>query len=156
MEKRVDKGFLIPLLGLLAVFLVISVFEYTKQQGISAQDSEVNEKLPAELGSLSPGEGQDNQFLEQESGNNGGAETPKNASVGGGGSGTGGSSGGGGSDEGDTEEESEDLEEVQEKLPYDLHTAPCGVYFEKYGICAGSCPDGACVSEGRSCYCKIL
>ena len=30
----------------------------------------------------------------------------------------------------------------------------CGFYFEGYGVCAGNCPDGVCVSEGRSCYCK--
>jgi hypothetical protein len=30
----------------------------------------------------------------------------------------------------------------------------CGFYFEKYGVCAGVCPAGECVSEGRSCYCK--
>jgi hypothetical protein len=30
----------------------------------------------------------------------------------------------------------------------------CGFYFEGYGVCAGTCPDGVCVSEGRSCYCK--
>ena len=30
----------------------------------------------------------------------------------------------------------------------------CGFYFEEYGVCAGMCPDGVCVSEGRSCYCK--
>ena len=30
----------------------------------------------------------------------------------------------------------------------------CGYYFEGYGVCAGTCPDGVCVSEDRSCYCK--
>ena len=32
----------------------------------------------------------------------------------------------------------------------------CGFYFEEYGVCAGTCPGGECVSEGRSCYCKIV
>ena len=30
----------------------------------------------------------------------------------------------------------------------------CGYYFQEYQICAGSCPEGECISEGRSCYCK--
>lgn len=39
-------------------------------------------------------------------------------------------------------------------LPSDLYTASCGIYYERYGICAGTCPEGTCSSEGRSCYCK--
>jgi len=31
----------------------------------------------------------------------------------------------------------------------------CGFYFEEYSICSGTCPEGRCISEGRSCYCKI-
>lgn len=36
----------------------------------------------------------------------------------------------------------------------DVDAAECGFYFERYGVCAGTCPGGECVSEGRSCYCK--
>ena len=40
-----------------------------------------------------------------------------------------------------------------ETIP-DIASVECGFYFEEYGVCAGTCPDGECVSEGRSCYCK--
>jgi len=30
----------------------------------------------------------------------------------------------------------------------------CGYYFKEYEICAGTCPEGICTSEGKSCYCK--
>ncbi|MFH0711697.1 MAG: hypothetical protein V1889_01375 [archaeon] len=36
----------------------------------------------------------------------------------------------------------------------DIDAVECGFYFKEYGVCAGTCPDGECVSEGRSCYCK--
>ncbi len=37
----------------------------------------------------------------------------------------------------------------------DIAGTECGFYFEGYGVCDGTCPDGGeCVSEGRSCYCK--
>lgn len=42
-----------------------------------------------------------------------------------------------------------------ESLPNDLYTAACGTYFTRYDVCAGSCPQGECINEGRSCYCKI-
>ncbi len=48
---------------------------------------------------------------------------------------------------------SENVEE--EVLPSDLYDVECGFYFEQYGVCGGICPSGNCVSEGRSCYCKI-
>ena len=59
-----------------------------------------------------------------------------------------GSGGGGGSSDGWEVSESN-------PLPVDLYTAPCGTYFTRYDVCAGSCPEGGCVKEGRSCYCKI-
>jgi len=37
----------------------------------------------------------------------------------------------------------------------DINKAPCGLYYSRYGICNGTCPEGKCVSEGRSCYCRI-
>jgi len=42
----------------------------------------------------------------------------------------------------------------KEKLPEDLYEQACGFYFQTYGICAGYCPSGKCVQEGKSCYCK--
>jgi len=41
------------------------------------------------------------------------------------------------------------------ELPPDLYTKECGFYFNEYNVCAGTCLSGACMSEGRSCYCKI-
>ncbi len=55
------------------------------------------------------------------------------------------SSGSGGSSSGGNSEE---------PLPEDIETRPCGFYTEEYEICTGTCPEGECVSEGRSCYCK--
>lgn len=60
--------------------------------------------------------------------------------------------GGGGSSGGTTS--SSGTEEPQIQLPEDLETKPCGFYTGEYKICAGTCPEGKCVSEGRSCYCK--
>ena len=39
-------------------------------------------------------------------------------------------------------------------LPADLETRNCGFYVDEYEVCAGVCPEGTCVSEGNSCYCK--
>lgn len=39
-------------------------------------------------------------------------------------------------------------------LPLDIEDKLCGFYFKDYGVCAGVCPKGKCISEGRSCYCK--
>lgn len=39
-------------------------------------------------------------------------------------------------------------------LPPDINSQPCSFYFSEYGVCAGTCPSGFCVQEGRSCYCK--
>ena len=43
----------------------------------------------------------------------------------------------------------------QETFPDYFYTSPCGIYFNEYGVCSGVCADGECISEGRSCYCKI-
>jgi len=43
------------------------------------------------------------------------------------------------------------LEEIINPEDYE-----CGFYSQEYGVCAGSCPEGECVSEGQSCYCKKL
>lgn len=40
------------------------------------------------------------------------------------------------------------------QLPLDINTSNCGTYYSQYNVCAGICPEGKCVSEERSCYCK--
>lgn len=44
-------------------------------------------------------------------------------------------------------------ESKEKELPSDLYTKECGFYFAEYDVCAGTCPSGQCLSEGRSCYC---
>jgi hypothetical protein len=44
---------------------------------------------------------------------------------------------------------------IQKSLPSDISTSPCGFYYEGYEVCTGYCAVGSCISEGRSCYCKI-
>jgi len=41
-----------------------------------------------------------------------------------------------------------------EPLPEDINQSECGIYYKRYGVCAGTCPDGECVLEGRSCFCQ--
>ncbi len=62
-----------------------------------------------------------------------------------------GSVGGSGGDSGDGSSGSEPEEK---QLPPDLYIAPCGIYFAAYGVCNGTCAEGICTQEGRSCYCK--
>ena len=95
----------------------------------SSQDSAVGE-----LGTISP--------ISDNGSAGGGA-----GSAGGGG---GGESGGGGGTGSNSPTEPEEREP-----PADLYTAPCGIYFTGYGICNGSCTEGVCTQEGRSCYCKL-
>jgi hypothetical protein len=42
------------------------------------------------------------------------------------------------------------------ELPSDLNTRPCSFYFLEYEVCAGVCPIGKCLTDGKSCYCKIV
>ena len=44
---------------------------------------------------------------------------------------------------------------IQENLPSDINSTNCGFYYEKYNVCAGTCEQGKCISENRSCYCKL-
>lgn len=44
--------------------------------------------------------------------------------------------------------------ETTNPTPADMNAASCGSYYLDYDICAGTCPEGKCVNEGRSCYCK--
>jgi len=41
-------------------------------------------------------------------------------------------------------------------LPANLYTRPCGNYFLEYEVCAGVCPEGQCLVDGKSCYCRII
>jgi len=59
----------------------------------------------------------------------------------------GGSSGGGGT-------AGSGIQTSEKKFPEDIEMMPCGFYYEGYEACKGYCPEGTCVSEGRSCYCK--
>jgi len=63
---------------------------------------------------------------------------------------SGGGGGGGGAESGGA-----NTENKEENLPKNIETVECGFYYSEYGVCAGTCPSGTCVSEGRSCYCKI-
>jgi len=67
--------------------------------------------------------------------------------------GSGGSGGsGGGGDEGGIEDN--DNTNGGSSIP-DPNVTECGTYFQSHGVCDGRCPEGECVSEGMSCYCKI-
>lgn len=70
----------------------------------------------------------------------------------------GGSEGGssGSSSSGESSENLEDNIEEDKELPSDLKTKPCGFYFLDYNVCAGVCPDGQCLIDGKSCYCRIV
>lgn len=71
---------------------------------------------------------------------------------------SGGSSGTESSGSSSLEENSENSENINEKreLPADLYTRPCGHYFLEYKVCAGVCPDGQCLIDGKSCYCRVI
>ena len=71
--------------------------------------------------------------------------------AGGSGGGSSGSSGAGGDGSGSNPETT-----PERKLPSDLYTQPCGYYFSEYNVCAGECPDGQCLIDERSCYCRIV
>lgn len=91
-------------------------------------------------------------FPEQGTGEQGkGSENNESGGIGNGVGAGGGSSGSSSGSNGGTSETA-----GQEKqLPADINTVECGFYFSEYGVCAGTCPEGSCISEGRSCYCRI-
>ena len=87
----------------------------------------------------------DNENIQEESEDLGSTDSSSTSDSGtssvnssGSGGGSGGSGGGGGS-----------------SLLDDLNTSPCGLYYQEYNVCAGVCDEGTCVSEGRSCFCRI-
>ncbi|MEM0465882.1 MAG: hypothetical protein QXW97_04260 [Candidatus Pacearchaeota archaeon] len=53
-------------------------------------------------------------------------------------------------------EKSNPVENNLRNLPEDAYTVPCGFYYNSYQFCNGTCPEGVCVSEDRSCYCKKI
>jgi len=74
-------------------------------------------------------------------------------------SGEGGDTGGsnaGGSDSENSFSTSQDSINNLKELPLDLNSSSCGFYYSEYSTCRGVCPEGECVSEGRSCYCKKI
>lgn len=44
--------------------------------------------------------------------------------------------------------------DTENNLPDDLDERACGFYTKEYDVCEGYCPEGECVKEGKSCYCK--
>jgi hypothetical protein len=139
LEKRgANKLLFIFLVALLAISLMVLAYEYLKplesSEGKLANEGslESNENSQADNNLSSDNPVPEDELREAESAKVGGA----------------GSSGGAG---GSGNEEAP----APERLPSDLNTAPCGIYFSRYNVCAGSCEEGACVQDGRSCYCKI-
>jgi hypothetical protein len=47
-------------------------------------------------------------------------------------------------------------EDIFQNLPSDFNEKPCGFYFKEYQVCGGSCPNGECVNEKNSCFCKLV
>ena len=47
-------------------------------------------------------------------------------------------------------------ESKTKEFPFDLYTQPCGFYFLEYNVCAGVCPNGQCLIDEKSCYCRIV
>ena len=76
----------------------------------------------------------------------------------GGSGGSGGSSGGGQNPGVNTDnQDNNTLNNANESsniLPEDINSSSCGTYYRNYGVCAGQCPSGNCVSEDGNCYCK--
>lgn len=69
---------------------------------------------------------------------------------GGGGGGSSSSGGSGSSSSGGDTNPAPETEDV----PEDINAQPCGYYYSEYGVCNGTCPNGKCIEDGRSCYCK--
>ncbi len=124
------------LLIIIALFLALIFIDFSPEPAVAPAQE------PGELSSMNPVSEQtpeDNKTTEP--------VAPETQSVPAASSGGGGGAGGSGG--GDV------TEPATAPPPADLYIAPCGTYFTRYDVCAGSCPDGECVKEGRSCYCKI-
>jgi len=136
-------AFLLILAVLIAIFFIAISINSPKNNG----NSETNAK-----------ENQDNEItgdiIKEDSGNN--QIRISGNSVDNGTGNAGNVSGGNDSgSSGDNSEISENNPEERE-LPSDLNTRPCGSYFLEYNVCAGVCPDGKCLVDGKSCYCRIV
>ncbi|MDP3027778.1 MAG: hypothetical protein Q8N63_08800 [Nanoarchaeota archaeon] len=129
--------FLLILLALIGIFLI----DLEVSNNIKSDDNNANTNDDKTTGEVV----KDNPEIDGISGN----------AVGGGGSGggSGSSSGGAGGSSG-----SENNPETSpgRELPSDLNTRPCGFYFTEYNVCAGVCPGGQCLIDGKSCYCRIV
>ncbi len=133
------------LIGLIIIIIIIFgfIFYLDSEFSISPQDKK---KTPKEepKNKTNHSEEKNESIIENKTKNN-------DSSLGGsfsGGSGGGGSSGDGGS--------SDLTNETEPKIPLpdDINTSDCGLYYEKYGECRGTCPEGECISSGGSCYCQ--
>ena len=127
--------YILPLLIILGIlFFSLFVYQLTKDLNKNNNLKVANEKSNADSG-FNSGSGVNSNINEKTGGSGGGGGTAGAGSAGSG-----------------------NLSEIQEnktkELPSDINTASCGFYFKDYGVCAGYCPEGNCVSETRSCYCK--
>lgn len=132
METKKLITFLVLAIIISSIIIVFKITEDIrgdkKQKEVVGNDNIGNNEQ--EIPQLKPG---DSENTDGESGTAGGGSS-------GGGSGAGGSSG---------------TESIENKtLPSDINSKPCSFYFSEYSVCAGTCPSGSCVQEGRSCYCK--
>lgn len=131
--------FLLILIMLIAVFFIAISISSPKDNGNDESGDNLNINNDKTTGNV----------VKDDSGSN---SISGNAAGGGGsGGGSGGSSGGAGSG---SETGVESLPERE--LPSDLNTRPCGFYFVEYDVCAGVCPEGQCLVNGKSCYCRIV
>jgi hypothetical protein len=75
-------------------------------------------------------------------------------SFGGGAGGAGEGIGGEGTSSNGSEEDPQ-ITDIDPYIAYQANNSPCGMYYKGYGLCTGTCPQGTCTSEGKSCYCKV-
>lgn len=128
-------------------FLIVAIILVLIMIAYKTTDRVVEDKKQKEL-SENKGNGNNTQELPTlKPGASEGAD--ENNGTGGASGGEGGGAGGGGTGGGEAGNKTEN-----KTLPSDINTKPCGFYFGEYAVCAGTCPSGSCVQEGRSCYCK--
>lgn len=138
MDKKII-GMIVLLILVLSVIIFINEETSPESQSPFSKDSDENgtEKSGEDcLGEGCPSSENDSSSVENQSSGTGSGE----------GSGTGGGSDG-------------TVEDPGKELPEDINQSPCGVYYEEYGACKGTCPEGECVSGGptnESCYCQEI
>jgi len=127
--------FLASLIILVLLGMVAGSFLFSAEKGLEQEDSDSeNGNENSISGFVSLDESEDDEDCENCSAGDGAGKSVKDSS--------------GGIDASELTEE-----EIKEKFP-DIESVECGFYFDEYEVCGGTCPDGECVSEGRSCYCK--